>query len=292
MLIEVRGLSVVLGGKRVLDRVTLGFDGGFLVLLGPNGAGKTTFMKTLVGLVLPVEGSCRVLGRDCANGRLYGFTDIVLSFEKPPLVRMRIGEVYEELCGFRDCDPDLFREVVERFGLRWSQVVGTSFTRLSAGERMKAYLAMILSLKSRLYILDEPNANLDPRSRQTLVKILEELAARGSGSYVLTTHVYEFVDELATHVAILVNGKLVYYASMDAVRKEFERSCVVAVKPGAARQVSSLIPGSRVVSDSVLLVPDCEEYAKRLVSLNQVVSVNRASVMSLYYAVTGGWENA
>ncbi len=283
-LVELEGLVVDIDGRRILDGVSFSFDGGVLVLLGPNGAGKTTLMKTLVGLVKPSGGRCLLLGRECFERRLGGFDDVVLAFSEPPLLGDTVSSIYDELCGLRRCDWDLFRSYVARLGLDPGRVVGARFTSLSSGERMKTYLAMVLSLDARLYLLDEPNANLDAASRPLLGELLGEVSGRAS--LVVSTHIYEFIDELASHVAILKGGRLLLFGEKAELEEGLRDTCILRVRRGCDVESLGVEVAARLAGGA-LLVRGCSGILRSL-DAHCILSASRASLLALYMEVVGG----
>ncbi len=274
----------------VLRGISFTFDKGFLVVLGPNGAGKTTLLSVLTGFLGRSKGECRVLGRDCGS-LIEGFSELVVAFEKPPRIRQKVSEIYSTLCSFRSCDKDLFYSFLERFGLRARDTAGRDLARLSAGEKMKTYLSMLLSIKAKLYILDEPNSNLDPRSRAILREILLEKS--GSSSFLVTTHVYEYVEDAATHVAIIKDGRLVLYDRLeDALKKYVGNSCIARIRVGKLEEfIKSLqaagLSSYRLVSRDSIMIENCKEHLNTIAGLPGIISLKLASLESLYKSIAG-----
>jgi len=278
--------------RPVLRGISFEVQGGFLVLLGPNGAGKTTLLSVLSGFMRRMRGECIVLGRDCSS-LLDGFSDLVVSFEKPPHIRQKVGDVYATICGYRECFEDRFLELLERFNLDSRLVLKKDFHKLSAGERMKTYLSMLLSLRAKLYLLDEPNSNLDPRSRSVLRKILLEMSREAS--FLVTTHVYEYVEDLATHIAIIKDGRLLVFDTLErAISKYVRDSCLVKVN---VRQEEGFIEGLermgasyKPISPGSILVAGCRDRLSEIAGLPGVKSVELATLESLYRSIVGGEE--
>ncbi len=278
-------------GLPVLKDITMYFDKGFLVILGPNGAGKTTLLAVVSGFLEPWRGECRVFRKKCSSLVHEGFNDLALSFEKPPYVRAGVSHLYSSLCLVRPCDWSKFYELLEVFGLKPSIVLRRQFHKLSAGERMKTYLSIVLSLPSKLYILDEPNSNLDPESRGRLRSILAELLRRGS-SFIVTTHVYEYVEDIATHIAVINKGELLFYDRVDRALKDYaEGKCIVRVRTSLLKDYLEWLRGMgyryRVTGENLVLVESCTRV-DRVAAHSAVLSISLASLETLYRLIVGG----
>jgi daunorubicin resistance ABC transporter ATP-binding subunit len=210
--IHAEGIRHAFGDIVALDGLDLEVQAGTVFgLLGPNGAGKTTLVRILSTLLRPTGGRATVLGRDVVA--------------EPLAVRRRIGlagqfaAVDEELTGRENVEMvgRLSRlpgseararagEVLERFGL--AQAADRRVSTYSGGMRRRLDLGASLVGRPPVILLDEPTTGLDPRSRQELWSIVEEL--RGEGTTVLlTTQYLEEADRLAQRIAVVDHGRIV-----------------------------------------------------------------------------------
>jgi ABC-2 type transport system ATP-binding protein len=206
------GLTKSFAGRRVLDRVDLEVAGGSIVaLLGPNGAGKTTVVRILATLLMPDAGSVSVGGVDVLRApkrarRLIGLTsqdaavDELLTGEENLLMMGRLGHL----------DPVEARtragELLARFDLTGH--AGRQVKTYSGGMRRKVDLAMSLIRRPSVLFLDEPTTGLDPRSRQTVWQVVEDLITSGVTIF-LTTQYLEEADRLANRIVVLDGGRVV-----------------------------------------------------------------------------------
>jgi daunorubicin resistance ABC transporter ATP-binding subunit len=209
--IEVRGLCKRFGDVVALDGLDLTVSAGTVFgLLGPNGAGKTTLVRTLATLLAPTAGRAAVLGHDVVR--------------EPLAVRRRIGlagqfaAVDEELTGRENVEMigRLYRlsgaesrrranDVLERFGL--VEAADRRAGTYSGGMRRRLDLAAGLIGRPPVVLLDEPTTGLDPRSRQELWRVVDELRHDGT-TVLLTTQYLEEADRLAQLIAVVDRGRI------------------------------------------------------------------------------------
>jgi ABC-2 type transport system ATP-binding protein len=210
--IRAEGVRHAFGDVVALDGLDLEVQAGTVFgLLGPNGAGKTTLVRVLATLLRPQEGRAYVLGHDTVAA--------------PLAVRRRIGlagqfaAVDEELTGRENVEmvARLYRvpakevrpradEVLERFGL--TEVADRAVSTYSGGMRRRLDLGASLTGRPPVLLLDEPTTGLDPRTRQELWNIVEELRRDGA-TVLLTTQYLDEADRLAQRIAVVDHGRIV-----------------------------------------------------------------------------------
>ncbi|SFM72244.1 MULTISPECIES: ABC transporter ATP-binding protein [unclassified Streptomyces] len=229
----VTALSVHHGRVHALTRVTLTVTPGeTIALMGRNGAGKSTLLSALVGLVAPAAGSVRVGGLDPHR-------------TAPPDLVRRVGLVPQEPrdllytdtvaaeCAAADRDagagPGTCRALAAE--LLPGIADDTHPRDLSEGQRLALALAVVLTARPPLLLLDEPTRGLDYAAKARLVTQLRALAADGH-AIVLATHDVELAAELAHRVVILADGEVV----ADGPTAE-----VVVGSPSFAPQVTKIL---------------------------------------------------
>ena len=191
--IAVAGLSVDLGGRRVLSDVGLRVSPGELVgLLGPNGAGKTTLLRSILGLVRTHAGTVRIDGERPARARsLVGYVpqrqefawDFPISVEDTVLTgrTARIGWMRRA----RTHDYRAAAEALDRVGM--SELRRRPVGELSGGQRQRVLVARALALDPTALLLDEPFTGLDMPSQELLTDLFTGLAREGH-AILMTTH--------------------------------------------------------------------------------------------------------
>jgi daunorubicin resistance ABC transporter ATP-binding subunit len=209
--VDVQGLVKSFGEVVALDGLDLRVEAGTVFgLLGPNGAGKTTLVRILATLLEPTAGRAEVLGYDVVA--------------KPLAVRRRIGlagqfaAVDGELTGRENVEmiarlyrlprPEgrrRTREILERFEL--VDAADRRVSTYSGGMRRRLDLAAGLIGRPPVVLLDEPTTGLDPRSRQELWRIVDELRREGT-TMLLTTQYLEEADRLAQQIGVVDHGRI------------------------------------------------------------------------------------
>lgn len=216
--IELKGVRHAYeNGARVLDGVSLSIrKGERVVLLGANGCGKTTLLKILDGLIFPFEGEYLYKGRSVTkralkdDGLHRSFRkEVALLFQNPDAMLFNPTVRDEIAFGPRQHALD---DVEERVG-KWAREFGLERLldrppfELSRGEKQKLCLAALLAVEPELLLLDEPTANLDPRSTGWLVDYLQEIDA----TTLVTTHNLSLAGELGERTLVLSESHRLLY---------------------------------------------------------------------------------
>jgi len=191
-------------------------QGSFFALLGPNGAGKTTLLRLLCGRMRHFEGSIKIdkeLRNDAGflDSKKYG-----VLLENPGIYpKLTIEEYLHFFTGFYGLGEGAWLEggsvynrcmsFAERLDL---PPLDTRMDALSLGNRQKVQIVRALLHNPKLLILDEPVANLDPKSRETVWKLLDEWRKENHGTAIVCSHVLAEMDEWATDYAIIDRGQV------------------------------------------------------------------------------------
>ena len=210
--IHLRSAVALTGRFPVLAGVDLDLDeGSVLVVLGANGAGKTSLLRLLAGLLALQSGTGEILGCDLSSHsrhvrRRVGLLghDVGLYDELRPLENLTFALRAGRL------DPALAAPALERTGIT-GRVAETPLGQLSAGQRRRVGLALLIARRPRLWLLDEPHASLDAPTRDLVGELVEE-AARAGATVVATSHEPELSVPMADLVATMAGGMI---ARMD-----------------------------------------------------------------------------
>ncbi|WP_067573211.1 ATP-binding cassette domain-containing protein [Nocardia acidivorans] len=305
--IVAEGLVKKYGKLVALDGLDLSVpEGTVTALLGPNGAGKTTTVRVFTTLLIPDSGRATVAGVDV--------------LKDPQLLRARIGAsgqyaaVDEYLTGFENLEmvgrlyhmgtqpsKDRARELLERF--RLADAADRPVKGYSGGMRRRLDLAGALVANPPVLFLDEPTTGLDPRARQDLWDVIEELVAGGT-TLLLTTQYMEEADRLADSIAVIDHGNVIAEGTADQLKAmvggdrielvvDHVDSLAIAQRAleGLARGEIRLEPSLRriivPVSDgSQALVDAIGQLAKHEVVIHDV-GLRRPSLDDVFLSLTG-----
>ncbi|MFB8033933.1 ABC transporter ATP-binding protein [Streptomyces sp. NPDC056004] len=230
---RVERLGVRRGRVEALRRVTLTVAPGETVaLMGRNGSGKSTLLATLVGMVEPTSGTVLVGGRAPHRTQPREMVRRVGLVPQEPRDLLYADTVAAE-CAAADSDagaaPGSCRALVSE--LLPGVPDDTHPRDLSEGQRLALALAVVLTARPPLLLLDEPTRGLDYAAKARLVGVLRALAADGH-AIVLATHDVELAAELAHRVVILADGEVV---------ADGETRQVVVSSPAFAPQTAKIL---------------------------------------------------
>jgi ABC-2 type transport system ATP-binding protein len=184
--------------------------GATAALLGGNGAGKTTTLSILLGLLLPSEGSVRLLGEDMLHHRYRVLPRINFSSPYADLphrltVRQNL-DVFARLYGL-----DRRRERIARLAedLQITGFLDRPAGKLSSGQKTRVALAKALLNEPEILLLDEPTASLDPDTGDWVRSYLEDYRARSGATLLLASHNMNEVERLCSQVMMMKSGLIV-----------------------------------------------------------------------------------
>jgi ABC-type multidrug transport system ATPase subunit len=214
--LQISGLTKRYGAIRALDGINLSVEhGDILAVLGPNGAGKSTLFGCLLGLTRPTNGNFLLQGRPPDDADRAGFGYIA---ERVALYPQRtVMENATFFARLKDQSDIEVETQLKRVGLHG--VRDRKMRQLSKGMLQRLGLAIALCGQPELQMLDEPFNGLDPALLDTFQSILREENERGA-TLLISTHTMSAVEPLATHVAILLQGRLAAFGSLDELRAE------------------------------------------------------------------------
>ena len=247
------------GNVKALDHLSLDVEEGtVLSVLGPNGAGKTTTVRILSTLLRPDSGRATVAGIDVIKHPEKVREIIGLSGQYAAVDEILTG--YDNLVMFGQLyhlgkKQSILRanELLERFSL--SEAAKRPIKTYSGGMRRRLDLAASLIVKPKVLFLDEPTTGLDPRGRQEMWGVIEELV-KGGVTLLLTTQYLEEADQLADDIIVIDHGKVIAHGTSDALKKEVggERLEVVVEQSSIPKtlEIVSRVSGNQATLDEGL----------------------------------------
>ena len=211
------------GKVRALDNLSLDVEEGTVLgVLGPNGAGKTTTVRILSTLLRPDSGRAMVAGIDVIkhpdkvreviglSGQYAAVDEILTGYDN----LLMFGQLYH--LGKKNAVMRA-NELLERFNL--TEAAKRPIKTYSGGMRRRLDLAASLIVKPKVLFLDEPTTGLDPRGRQEMWGVIQELV-KGGVTLLLTTQYLEEADQLADEIAVIDTGKVIARGTSDVLKKQ------------------------------------------------------------------------
>ena len=222
-MIEADGLSKFYGVFAATRNVSFKvYKGEVVGFLGPNGAGKSTTMKMLTGYLAPSEGTPRIAGYDMTTDRIAGSKLLGYLPENGPLYPdMTPFGLLNFFAEARGMTPDqrasAVHAAIELTDL--GSVVHKPISKLSKGYRQRVGMAQAMLHEPDVLILDEPTAGLDPNQIRGIRDTIQRLGQEKT--ILLSTHILQEVESMASRVVMINEGYLVYDGSIDELRNEY-----------------------------------------------------------------------
>ena len=211
------------GAVRALDHLSLDVEEGTVLgVLGPNGAGKTTTVRILATLLNPDSGHATVGGIDVVkhpekvreiiglSGQYAAVDEILTGWDN----LVMFGQLYH--LGKKQAVARA-EELLEQFSL--TESARRPIKTYSGGMRRRLDLAASLIVKPKVLFLDEPTTGLDPRGRQEMWGVIQELVKDGV-TLLLTTQYLDEADQLADEIAVIDHGKVIARGTSDVLKKQ------------------------------------------------------------------------
>ena len=228
-LLELKDVSLNLGGKDILNNLTVEFwEGHIHALIGPNGAGKSTLASTLMGL----PGYTHHTGDILLDGEsLVGVPvderarrGMTLAWQEPARFEgLRVDRFIA--AGAKDKATDTVRRVLDRVGLEPEKYMKRAVDRtLSGGERKRIELASILAMEPRLVLMDEPDSGIDVEALRRIFDALSDFKERGA-TVIMITHSQEVLKH-AEHAFLMCCGSILEKGPVGRIDGYFADHCV------------------------------------------------------------------
>jgi len=245
--IEVEDLEKTFKGDiRALSGVTFSVEEGTVFgLLGPNGAGKTTVVRILTTILQPDVGLARVLGHDVVREpdvvrTLFGLAGQYAAVDENLTGRENLVMVSRLNNMSKSASRQRAGELLGEFDLvdASDRVLKT----YSGGMRRRLDVAAALVTRPRVLFLDEPTTGLDPKSRNDLWDVIEQLVATGT-TVLLTTQYLDEADRLAQRIAVVDHGQVISQGTPTELKANFGDSVLelgFANEGDASKAITSL----------------------------------------------------
>lgn len=234
--IELKNVSKTLGTKQVLKSVSLSVPpNSVFAFLGNNGEGKSTTIRIITGLISADSGIVNVLGKRLPNDSLVIRQSIGCIVDSPALYSQLSAEEFLSIgCLLKRLNKSEIDRALEVVSLKDSKL--ERIAHYSLGMKQRLALAFALLGKPQLLILDEPTNGLDPNGMREIRELIKQLPSAIDCTVFVSSHLLDEVEKMATHVALLKQGKVIYQNSLRALSESnrgnltLEISCTKTVE--------------------------------------------------------------
>jgi ABC-2 type transport system ATP-binding protein len=204
--IEIKNLTVDLGGFAIKD-LNLDIKSGCITgLIGRNGTGKTTLIKTIMRQQDAVCGKILYNGKSFAENEVEILSKIACVFDKPHFNVMakpkNLVKIYQSF--YPAFDMEKYDRLMEKFELPHDQKI----SKYSFGMQRKYCLILALCQGADILILDEPTSGIDPFDRGEVVSLIQEFMLDESKTVLFSTHITEDLDKIADYIVMMDNGAI------------------------------------------------------------------------------------
>jgi ABC-2 type transport system ATP-binding protein len=233
-IIQARGLAKrYSGGTQAVAGVDFTVNAGRIVgLIGRNGAGKTTVIKSVLGLT-PYDGELSVLGRNPTTQRDALMREVSFIADVAVLPKwLRVKDALDSVAGVH---PAFNRARAEQFLATTDVKLTHKVKQLSKGMVTQLHLALVLAIRARLLVLDEPTLGLDLLVRRRFYDILLNDYMDEERTILITTHQVEEIEHLLTDVMFIEQGRIVLDSPMEQIGDRYTQLIVGPDRLAAAR---------------------------------------------------------
>lgn len=219
MFLEVKNLSVDLGQFH-LDNVTLKLEkNDYLVIIGPTGSGKSVLLETIAGFFSPDNGQVFLEGKEITDltpedrGISIVYQDYIL------FPHMNVFENIAYGLKKKIKDKDIIETKVNNMAqlLKIDHLLGRNPETLSGGEKQRAAIARSLVVKPNILLMDEPFAALDVNTHSYLSSLIKKVIIQHQTTCIHVSHNFNDVYNLAEHVAVMKDGKILQQGTVNDV---------------------------------------------------------------------------
>lgn len=237
-------------------------DGERVGIIGSNGAGKTTLLKSILGVV-PYKGKISLE---------IPVSKIAVHMQQNEYIEtVPVRIVMEMIMGCKIKDNPLLNEMIDFFDFRGN--LGKRWKHLSGGQKQRMTLILIMCQESPITMLDEVTSGLDFETRQRLMEKLVEWYKERETTLLITSHYYEELENLATKILYLENGKVIDYGSKEELFGKYCGRAVITFEQSKETEAISK-DHRRLVAPPGHLAVTCKDTAEEEIIARKLIAAN------------------
>lgn len=276
--IEVRNLTKEYENFK-LENVSFNVGKGTIMgFIGENGAGKSTTIKAILNLIKKDNGLITVLGKEINRNEkgIKNELGIVLNdgnFNEKLNVKA-INKIMKNI--YKRWDDDVFYKYIEKFNIDTSKKI----EEFSKGMKMKLSVAIALSHKAKILILDEATSGLDPVARDEVLDILMEFIQNEENSILMSSHITSDLEKIADYITFIHNGKIIFSENKDKLI--YDMGVVKCTeKQFKTIEVQDRMFYKKGIFNYEVLIDNRDEFSKKYPSL--VINNSNLEEIMLFY---------
>ena len=276
--IEVRNLTKEYENFK-LENVSFNVGKGTIMgFIGEYGAGKSTTIKAILNLIKKDNGLITVLGKEINRNEkgIKNELGIVLNdgnFNEKLNVKA-INKIMKNI--YKRWDDDVFYKYIEKFNIDTSKKI----EEFSKGMKMKLSIAIALSHKAKILILDEATSGLDPVARDEVLDILMEFIQNEENSILMSSHITSDLEKIADYITFIHNGKIIFSENKDKLI--YDMGVVKCTeKQFKTIEVQDRMFYKKGIFNYEVLIDNRDEFSKKYPSL--VINNSNLEEIMLFY---------
>ncbi len=276
--IEVRNLTKEYENFK-LENVSFNVGKGTIMgFIGENGAGKSTTIKAILNLIKKDNGLITVLGKEINRNEkgIKNELGIVLNYGNfnEKLNVKAINKIMKNI--YKRWDDDVFYKYIEKFNIDTSKKI----EEFSKGMKMKLSIAIALSHKAKILILDEATSGLDPVARDEVLDILMEFIQNEENSILMSSHITSDLEKIADYITFIHNGKIIFSENKDKLI--YDMGVVKCTeKQFKTIEVQDRMFYKKGIFNYEVLIDNRDEFSKKYPSL--VINNSNLEEIMLFY---------
>ena len=241
-------------------------QGDIFGFLGPNGAGKSTTIRMILHLIFPTHGDVEIFGLSLKKARHRALGKVGAIVEKPAF--------YNHLSALRNLEilgglqsPVSRHKIMEHLErVKLADRAGDPVKTFSHGMNQRLGLALALLKEPQLVILDEPTTGLDPQGMKEVRELIQELSREQGITVLLSSHLLYEVEQIATRMAVIHQGKLRVAGSVQELLKQGQSALLIKTdRPAEALRflkTKAAYGSAKIQGDGIIMALDQEAISE------------------------------